>query len=217
LRALISRLSALFGTEESFDVYLARAGVGQVEVEATFPASLIVPALLMTSVPRREAVLQLARQIGRLRGGSYLAIRLSARELGIVLAASLRSRYPDYGRGLASEEILADMAQKTMRFLPRRHRRVFDQAVLGVAEAGALDVNRWRLGMAHTAHRASLVATGDVLGCLESLIRSDRRAAAAAAVSPADLIDVARGFPELVEIVTFVLGDEYGMLRAQVS
>ncbi len=217
LRPLISRLSALFGVEESFDVYLARAGVGQVEVEATFPASLIVPALLMTSVPRREAVLQLARQIGRLRGGSYLAIRLSARELGIVLAAALRSRYPDYGRGLASEEVLADMAQKTMRFLPRRHRRVFDQAVLGVAEAGALDVNRWRLGMAHTAHRASLVATGDVLGCLESLIRSDRRAAAAAAVSPADLMDVARGFPEFVEIVTFVLGDEYGMLRAQVS
>ena len=81
-----------------------------------------------------------------MRGGGYLAGRLSARELGIVLAASLRSRYPDYGRGLASEEVLADMAQRTLRYLPRRHRRGFDQAVVGVAEAGPLDVNRWRLG-----------------------------------------------------------------------
>jgi Flp pilus assembly protein TadD len=217
LRPLLSRLSALFGVEESFDAYLARAGVTQVEVEATFPASLIVPALLMTSVPRREAVLQLARQIGRLRGGSYLAIRLSARELGIVLAASLRSRYPDYGRGLASDEVLADMAQKTMRFLPRRHRRAFEQAVLGVAEAGPLDVKRWRMGMVHTAHRASLVATGDVVGCLESVIRSDGRLTAAAALSPAELIEVGRGSPELVEAVAFVLGDEYAALRAQVS
>jgi len=213
---LIQRVSALFGVEEPFDVYLVPAGIKQVEIEATFPASLLVPAHLMTSVPRREMVLQLARQIGRLRAGSYLASRLSARELGIVLAGSLRSRFPDYGRGLASEEILADATQKTMRFLPRRHRRAFERAVVGVAEAGPLDVNRWRMGMIHTGHRASLVATGDVLGCLELVIRSDRRLTTAAAVSSAELIEAARVFPEMTEAVAFVLGDEYAALRAQV-
>ncbi len=217
LRPLVQRLAALFAVDESFDVYVARSGVTQVEIEATFPASILVPGTLMTSVPRREAVLQLARQLGRLRSGSYLATRLAARELGIVLAAALRSRYPDYGRGLAGEDVLTDMAQRTMRFLPRRHRREFERAVVGVAEAGPLDVNRWRLGMIHTSHRASLIATGDVLGCLEHVIRSDRRLAAAAAVSPADLVEVARSFPELIEIVTFVLGDEYPALRAQIA
>ena len=181
VRPIVQRLTSLFGVEETFDVYLARSGFAQVEAEATFPASLIVPAALMTTAPRREVVLQLARQIGRLRSGSYLAARLSARELGIVLAAALRSRYPDYGRGLASEESLADMAQKVARHLPRRHRRAFERAVVGVAEAGPLDVNRWRLGMIHTAHRASLIVTGDILGCLEHVIRSDRRLTAAAA------------------------------------
>ena len=88
---------------------------------------------------------------------------------------------------------------------------------MGVVEAGPLDVNRWRLGMMHTAHRASLVATGDVAGCLEHVIRSDRRLTAAAAVSPAELLEAARSFPEIVEIVTFVLGDEYSTLRAQVG
>ena len=217
LRALVQRLTALFGVEEPFDVYVARTGVTQIEAEATFPASVLVPFTLMTSMPRREVVLQLARQIGRLRAGSYLASRLSARELGIVLAASLRSRYPDYGRGLAPEDILTDMAQKTGRWLPRRHRRAFERAVVGVAEAGPLDVNRWRLGMMHTAHRASLVASGDVLGCLEHVIRSDRRLVAAAAVSADELVEAARGFPEIVEIVTFVFGDEYTALRAQAA
>ncbi len=125
-------------------------------------------------------MLQLARALARLRAGSYLATRLSARELGIVLAGSLRSRYSDYGRGLGSEEALVDMEQKVGRWLPRRHRRAFDRAVVGVAEAGPLDVSRWRQAMVHTAHRASVVATGDILGCLEQIIRSDRRLAAAA-------------------------------------
>ena|GEM_PF-1735984 len=216
VRAMVQRLATLFGIEEAFDVYLPRAGINQVEVEATFPASLLVPASLLGSVPRRESMLQLSRALARLRAGSYLATRLSARELGIVLAGSLRSRYSDYGRGLGSEEALVDMEQKVARWLPRRHRRAFDRAVVGVAEAGPLDVSRWRQAMSHTAHRASVVATGDVLGCLEQIIRSDRRLAAAAS-SPNDLVDVARTTPELVEIVTFVLSDEYVMLRTQVS
>lgn len=216
VRAMVQRLATLFGIEEAFDVYLPRAGISQVEVEATFPASLLVPASLLGSVPRRESMLQLARALARLRAGSYLAARLSARELGIVLAGSLRSRYSDYGRGLGSEDALVDMEQKVARWLPRRHRRAFDRAVVGVAEAGPLDVSRWRQAMIHTAHRASVVATGDVLGCLEQIIRSDRRLAAAAS-NPNDLVDVGRTTPELIELVSFVLSDEYVMLRTQVS
>jgi len=216
VRAMVQRLSTLFGIEEAFDVFLPRAGINQVEVEATFPASLLVPAALVGSVPRRESMLQLSRALARLRAGSYLATRLSARELGIVLAGSLRSRYSDYGRGLGSEDALVETEQKVARWLPRRHRRAFDRAVVGVAEAGPLDVSRWRQAMIHTAHRASVVATGDVLGCLEHIIRSDRRLAAAAS-NPNDLVDLARTTPELLEVVSFVLSDEYVMLRTQVS
>ena len=89
--------------------------------------------------------------------------------------------------------------------------------MVGVAETVRLDCNRWRLGMMHTAHRTSLVASGDVLGCLEYIIRADRRLAAAAAVSPADLIEAARSFPEVLDAITFVLSDEYASLRVQVT
>ena len=40
---------------------------------------------------------------------------------------------------------------------------------------------------------------------------------AAAAASPTDLVDAARTTPELVELVSFVLSDDYVMLRTQVS
>jgi len=213
VRGIVQRLTVLFGIEDHFEVFMVRTGVNQVEVEATFPASLLVPASLITSAPRCELVLQLARALGRLRGGSYLAARLSARELGITLAACMRSRYADYGRGLASEEVLGELAQKVARQLPRRHRRAFDRGVLGVAEAGPLDVNRWRLGMSYTASRASVFGSGDVLGAIENAIRSDRRLASAAAISPSELLDIARGFPEVTELVSFVLGDSYIALR----
>ena len=217
IRAIVQRLTTLFGIEEAFDVYVARTGVPQVEVEATYPASLLVPANLLGAVPRREAFMQIARAMARLRAGSYLATRLSARELGVILAGSLRSRYSDYGRGLGSEDSLVDMEQRVTRLLPRRHRRAFERAVVGVAEAGPLDVSRWRQAMNHTAHRAALVATGDVLGCLDHVIRSDRRLASAATAGNGDIVDVARTTPDLVEVVAFVLGDEYVMLRTQVT
>ena len=217
LRPLVARLSALFGIEDHFDVFMVRTGVSQVEIEATFPASLLVPITLMTTVPRRELVLQLARALGRLRAGSYLAARLSARELGIVLAGSLRSRYADYGRGLAPEETLNDVAQKVSKLIPRRHRRAFDRGVVGVAEAGPLDVNRWRQGMIHTAHRTAVVASGDVLGALDQIIRSERRLSAAAAVSSSELLEAARTLPEFTELVAFALSDDFANLRRQIS
>jgi tetratricopeptide (TPR) repeat protein len=213
LRTVIQRLTTLFGIEDHFEIFVTRAGITQVEIEPTFPASLLVPMALTVSAPRQELVLQLARALGRLRAGSYLAGRLSARELGIVLAASLRSRYADYGRGLASEEVLDELAQKVARQLPRRHRRAFERGVVGVAEAGPLDVNRWRLAMSYTAQRAAVVGSGDVLGCLDSIISSERRLTLAATASPGELLDAARTFPEFTELVAFVLGDDYVQLR----
>jgi tetratricopeptide (TPR) repeat protein len=217
MRPMVQRLATMLGIEEAFEVYLARAGIAQVELEATFPPSLLVPATLAITAPPQEVTLQVSRQLGRLRAGTYLAGRLSARELGVVLAAALRSRYPEYGRGLASEDVLVELAQRVGRLVPRRHRRAFERLVTEVAEAGPLDVNRWRQAMVHTSHRVSLVISGDVLGCLEYVIRADRRLAAAAPVSPAELAETARTSPEIVEVIAFVLGDDYLAMRDRIA
>ena len=159
LRAIVQRLTALFGIEEAFEVYMARSGITQVEVEATLPAALLVPASLLASVPRREAMLQIARAMARLRAGSYLATRLSARELGVDPGRLAAVALPRLRTGLGSEDSLVDMEQRVARLVPRRHRREFERAVVGVAEAGP--ARRQPLAPGHDPHRASRVPGRD--------------------------------------------------------
>ena len=42
------------------------------------------------------------------------------------------------------------------------------------ATAAMFDGDRWRAGLLHTGHRAALVASGDVLGAFEHIVRDDR-------------------------------------------
>ena len=88
----------------------------------------------------------------------------------------MRTVYPDYGRGVLPEEQLNDVAQKIARMLPRRQRRAFEQAALSFRDGGMFEAERWRVGLLHTGHRAAIVASGDVLGAFEQIVRGGPRA-----------------------------------------
>ena len=130
-------------------------------------------------MPRQEACLQLGRQLGHLRAGTYAIGRIPGKDLGLLVAAGVRTVYPGYGRGILPEEQLNDVSQKIARMLPRRQRRAFEQAALSFRDAGVFDGDKWRGGLGHTGFRAALVASGDVLGAFEQIARADRRLAAA--------------------------------------
>jgi tetratricopeptide (TPR) repeat protein len=217
LRALVARVASILGAGDGFDIYLARAAAAQVEIEATQPAALLVPPTLPT-LPRQEAFLQLGRQLGRLRAGTHVAARVPGKDLGLLIAAGVRTLFPDYGRGALPEDRLNDVAQKIARALPRRHRRAFEQAALSFRDGGVFDSDRWRAGLVHTGHRAALVASGgDVLGAFEHIVRGDRRLAAAAALSTEELARAARGSAEVVEMMNFALSDELAGLNRRLG
>ncbi len=92
----------------------------------------------------RRPHLQLGRQLGRLRAGTYAVGRIPRKDLGLLVAAGVRTVFPDYGRGALPEEKLNDVAQKIARALPRRHRRAFEQAALSFRDGGVFDGERWR-------------------------------------------------------------------------
>jgi tetratricopeptide (TPR) repeat protein len=215
LRALVMRVASIFGLTDGFDIYLARTGATQVEVDAGQPPALLVPPTLPT-LARQEAFLQLGRQLGRVRAGTYAALRVPGKDLGLLVAAGVRTIFPDYGRGALPEDRLNDVSQKIARVLPRRHRRAFEQAALSFRDGGVFDSDRWRAALIHTGYRAALVASGDVLGAFEHIVRQDRRLAAAAAV-PEDLLRAARGSAEVVEMINFALGDELGALNRRLG
>ena len=77
------------------------------------------------------------------------------------------------------------------------------------------NTDKWRGGLAHTGHRAALVASGDVLGSFEQIVRTDRRLAAAVAGSPEERLTAARASAEVNEMIAFALGDELAALNAR--
>jgi Tfp pilus assembly protein PilF len=207
IRALIGRTATLLGVDDTFDVYLARSVVTRVEIEAGPPPALLVPANLL-SQPLQDACLQIGRQLGHLRAGTHGIARIPGKDLGLLVVAGVRTVYPDYGRGVLPEEQLNDVAQKIARMLPRRQRRAFEQAALSFRDGGMFEAERWRVGLLHTGHRAALVASGDVLGAFEQIVREDRDLAGAAARGGEGLVTAARENPQIVEMINFAVSDE---------
>jgi hypothetical protein len=210
-RALVTRVATLLGVEDNLDVYLARAVATQVEVEAGPPTALLLPPGF-SALPRQEGCRQLGRQLGHVRAGVYGIGRIPGKDLGLLVAAGVRTVYPEYGRGILPEAELNEVAQKISRTLPRRQRRAFEQAALSFRDGGIFNSDRWRGGLANTGHRAALLASGDVLGSFEHVVRTDRRLAAAAMASPEDRLEAARVCAEAVEMINFAVSDELAAL-----
>jgi len=210
-RALVSRVATLFGVDDTFDLFQARGIATQVEIEAGPPPALLLPASF-AALPRQEAYLQLGRQLGHLRAGTYAVGRIPGKDWGLLVAAGVRTVFPDYGRGILPEEQLNDVAQKISRQLPRRQRRAFEQSALGFRDAGIFDGERWRAAITFTGTRAAVAASGDVLGAFEQLARSDRRLAAAVLQPPEELLAVARGSAAVVDLVNFAVSEELSAL-----
>jgi Tfp pilus assembly protein PilF len=207
VRALITRVGTWLGVEETFDVYTARSVATRVEIEAGPPPALLVPANIL-SQPLQEACRQIGRQLGHLRAGTYGISRIPGKDLGLLVVAGVRTVYSDYGRGVLPEEQLNDVAQKIARMLPRRQRRAFEQAALSFRDGGMFEADRWRRGILHTGHRAALIASGDVLGAFEQIVRDDRELAGAASRGGEGLLAAARDNTEIVEMINFALSDE---------
>jgi tetratricopeptide (TPR) repeat protein len=217
VRPLVSRVAALLGLAEGFEIYLVRTGTTNVEVEASQPPAVLVPPTLL-GLPRQEAYLQLGRQLGRIRAATHAALRVPHKDLGLLIAAGVRTIFPDYGRGALPEDRLNDVSQKIARALPRRHRRAFEQAALSFRDGGVFDSDRWRSSLLHTGHRASIVASGDVLGAFEHIMRTDRRLVGAPpANSPEELLALCRTSAEIIELVNFSLGNELATLNRRLG
>ena len=215
-RPFVTRVATLLGLAEGFEIYVVRTGTTTVEVEASQPPAVLIPPTL-AGLPRQEVFLQLGRQLGRIRAGTHAALRVPYKDLGLLIAAGVRTVYPDYGRGALPEERLNDVSQKIARALPRRHRRAFEQAALSFRDGGVFDSDRWRKSLLHTGHRAALVASGDVLGAFEHIARLDRVLAAAAVQSPEELGRAAAANVEVIEMINFALGEELATLNRRLG
>jgi hypothetical protein len=152
-----------------------------------------------------------------LRAGTYPAARIPPKDLGLLVAAGVRTMFPDYARGALPEDKLNELSQKIARALPRRNRRAFEQAALSFRDGGVFDADRWRVGLSQTAYRSAILVSSDVLGAFERIARSDRRLAAATTGSPEEIAKAARANPEVVDMINFALGEELAGLERRLA
>jgi hypothetical protein len=101
--------------------------------------------------------------------------------------------------------------------LPRRQRRAFEQAALSFRDGGMFEADRWRAGLQHTAHRAALLASGDVLGAFDQIVREDRHLAGEVARGGEALLKAARDNREIVEMINFALSDELSVINRRLG
>ena len=189
MRALVHRVAALLGVEEPFDVYLARAVTPQVEIEAGPPPALLVPANAAGAAAAGGAACSSAASSDTCAPGRTPAARIPRKDLGLLVAAGVRTVFPDYG---------------ARRRCPRtaQRRRAEDRARAAapaparVRAGGAVvprrrRVRRRALARGLLAHRAPRGDPGRPATCWarsSSIARGDRRLAAAASLPPEELL-----------------------------
>lgn len=171
IRKLVDRLAPIFGIER-FDVYMHAGKPLDVIVELTRPVSLMVPAYVR-KLPEAEQVFLLARAMSLVAMDLHTARRLGSNRTGMLLAAAARMAKPSYGRGQFDEARLEDWNRKLVKATPWRGKKAVEEAAAAFAALPRLDIAAWVDSLECTATRAGSVLAGDLVGCVEVLVRTD--------------------------------------------
>jgi hypothetical protein len=183
------------------DVYLS-PNHSTLAVELTDPLSVIIPAPVGAAPPR---ALRFAAARALKLAVSYMAVpsRLSADELGVLLAAIIRQADPQFTPSGLPVAAIAEEAQRLARLIPKRLR---DELFAYMAEISGVEFDHraFSLGVAHTGNRAGLLATGSVAAGLAVLLPLGGHADLRAAYRD----------PQIEELFRFAVSNEHCELRA---
>ncbi|MBW2460160.1 MAG: hypothetical protein JRH11_00850, partial [Deltaproteobacteria bacterium] len=166
VRNLAGRLGAVFGVTE-FELYVHEANVPDVSIELASPPAIMVPAWA-TSLPTAELALMLARPLAHIARETHAVMRIPAAELGALLEAATHAHVPGYGNGADLE----DRSRQVSKAIPRRSRRLVEEAASRYASTTAPDVPRWVADVELTAARAALLVCDDIAGAAQVLGRT---------------------------------------------
>src|SRR5262249_34459972 len=128
VRALVDGLARTIGVDVEYEIYVSRTRPKEVEVESGEPPILIIGAGFMAQVPAPEQRFLLGRALARLITRSFTVRRLTPLDLEVLLAGATKLVVPKFGANVAPEDTLAEVGRRLQRQLPRRSRRVFEEA-----------------------------------------------------------------------------------------
>lgn len=171
VRALADRVAQLFG-DVPFDLFVHRAHAGSIEVELGDPPWLMVPASV-AALPEPQLVFLLARAIASIARQLHAVDRLPPRGVELAVLSAVRTAVPGFGTGAADAVALDEEARRLGNALPRRSKKLLEEALPLVPATLRMDWTRWASGVRQTSSRAALLIADDLPGTVLLLRRTE--------------------------------------------
>lgn len=172
LMRLANHMARQFGAPD-FNLYLHRARSQWVTFEVDEPGAILVPSHVRELSPAAQRYV-LTQPILALAMGLELTLKLTPRELQILLSAACRQVVRTYGDGLTSEDVLEHQSRQIQRGLPRRNRKQLEPLLYAYMDLGAQDLESW----VHDRHRGlqqiAALAANDLPFVVQQIRKSDR-------------------------------------------
>jgi tetratricopeptide (TPR) repeat protein len=169
-RSLAERIAEIVGCGE-FELYVHRSRTRGAGVELAEKPILMMPAWLLEQSDAHQ-VFMLTRALVLAARNCHAVLKLTHREIEVLLAAYARTVVPGFGRGLTSEELLEEQSRRVHRALSRKARKSAEEAVHKYVSQDPPEFVKWTESRERLATRAAALLTDDLVATMESLART---------------------------------------------
>jgi len=166
VRSLADRIATVFGVTE-FDLYIHSEQVRDVTIELANPPAIMVPSWA-TNLPTAELAFLLARPLAHIARETHPVMRVPTTELSASLKAATHAHVPGYG----NVNDLEHRGRQILKAIPRKHRRLAEEAAARFASQPPPSVTRWVADVELTAARAALLVCDDIAAAARVLVRT---------------------------------------------
>ena len=169
MRDLANRIAADLGIRD-FDLYVTAAMPNALHLEPTEPVSIILGNKLVEGAHEVEVRFYLGRALKMVQSHMALPLRLSAEDLGVLVAAIVRQFVTDFKPHNLDEKRIVAEAQRIGKQIPKKMLGELSPFALECASE-TLDLLTIAPALLETANRAGLITVGAVGPALTALKR----------------------------------------------
>ncbi|MCA9715702.1 MAG: tetratricopeptide repeat protein, partial [Myxococcales bacterium] len=172
IRNLTDRIAAIFGVPDH-DLFIYRGAGTLVSADYSYLPTILIPATVL-KLSESQQVFTIARAMVSVARGLIGLYRFKPLDLKLILAAAARSGAPSFGDNLADGAELDVLQRRIFRAMPRKDRRLLEEASSTYAKSPAVDFVAWLKEHRVMTTRAAAILASDLPGCVAVMRQEDQ-------------------------------------------
>ncbi len=169
---MVSQIASIFGVSD-YELYVHELRANDIAVELSEKPSLLVPSRVL-DLGQTQQVFLVSRIFAIIALKFQAVVKLTPRELEVVLASAARTVDSTFGQGLTSESYLDEQNRRIVRAMPRRDRRQLQEVAADYIARAPVDFASLVSYVDRLASAAALLVADDLQASLEALSLSRR-------------------------------------------